>query len=207
MNVAVSPKQWNCFWIPLFILPYVLGVFLFVGATLETHPIPTIFSVDFGHYCRFCKMQVPNNAKHCRACNKCRVGFDHHCNYINNCVTKSNYLIFFFGCLFLVFSAIIGMSQLILYGSKHKTNMDIYLLCATKYYSREFSKTVFWVLFGISLLFYLGLAIPMMVLITYHIFFQANGISTYDYIMDNISKFPQRLGRFSCVFNSKVDRE
>ena len=166
-----------------------------------------MFSKDFGHYCKFCKKDVPNNAKHCRMCNKCRVGFDHHCRYINNCVTQSNYLIFFFGCLFLVTSAIIGMVQLIIYGAKYKQNKEIYFSSASKYLKQNVNSVTFWVIYAISIGFYLGLAIPMMVLIIYHVFFQVNGISTYDYIMDNISKFPQRLTHFSCITNYKIKRE
>ena len=208
VNFAVSTTAQANFWTPLFLCPYLLGVLLFVGATLSTHPIPQIFSSDYGHYCRFCKEVVPNTAKHCRMCNKCRVGFDHHCRYINNCVTKSNYYIFFFGCLFLVSSAIIGLAQLIVYAATFKTNKQTYLTQAALYYNtNNFSEVVFWVIYGISSLFYLGLIIPMMVLIIYHMFFQVNGISTYDYIMDNISRFPQRLSRFSCIKNSKIRRK
>lgn len=206
-NFAISTKKWNAFWTPLFLFPYTLGVLLFVGSTLSTHPLPRIFSKDFGHYCRFCKKTVPNNAKHCRMCNKCRVGFDHHCRYINNCVTKSNYYIFFFGCLLLVTSAIVGMAQLVTYAITYKKNKDIYLTSATKYLKQKMTPVVFWIVYSVSFAFYLGLAIPMMVLIIYHIFFQVNGISTYDYIMDNISKFPQRLTHFSCIANTKVKRE
>lgn len=140
-------------------------------------------------------------------CNKCRVGFDHHCRYINNCVTQSNYYIFFFGCLLLVTSAVIGMIQLIVYGATYKKNKNIYFSSAKKYLKQKMTPVVFWIVYGVSFAFYLGLAIPMMVLIIYHIFFQVNGISTYDYIMDNINKFPQRLAHFSCIANTKVKRE
>ncbi|OHS98521.1 zinc finger protein DHHC domain containing protein [Tritrichomonas foetus] len=140
-------------------------------------------------------------------CNKCRVGFDHHCRYINNCVTKSNYYIFFFGCLFLVSSAFIGLVQLIIYAAIYRKNKDMFISNASAYYHIQFNVIAFWVLFGVAVLFYLGLAIPMMVLIIYHVFFQVNGISTYDYIMDNISRFPQRLSKFSCVSKSRVRRE
>eukprot|EP01012_Entosiphon_sulcatum_P015066 TRINITY_DN20083_c0_g1_i1.p1 TRINITY_DN20083_c0_g1~~TRINITY_DN20083_c0_g1_i1.p1 ORF type:complete len:494 (+),score=38.81 TRINITY_DN20083_c0_g1_i1:47-1528(+) len=45
--------------------------------------------------CGQCRAFVDMNCKHCRACNKCVLGFDHHCKWLNNCVGGSNYSIFF----------------------------------------------------------------------------------------------------------------
>lgn len=191
--------MFTCF----FLVPYILGVLLFIRATLTTHPLPSIMSPDYGHLCRYCKKVVPNGSKHCRMCNKCRIGFDHHCRFINNCVTKSNYFVFFFGCLFLVTSAIMGIVQLIIIAIKYKTNYPDYIKRLSAYYEKDLTRTIFWVIYGITFAFDIGLAIPMSVLICYHIFFQLNGITTYDYIMDNITQFPQRLRKFACISKDK----
>lgn len=32
-------------------------------------------------YCHACKVDVHNTSRHCRYCDKCVVGFDHHCSW------------------------------------------------------------------------------------------------------------------------------
>ena len=205
---AVNDSQGRRFWTPAFVIPYLVGIALFVVSTLCTHPLPELASHDFGHHCRFCNCVVPNDAKHCRKCNKCRVGFDHHCIYINNCVTTSNYIPFFFGCLFLVSSTLVGIAGVVEAAVRYAVgDVRAPIALASQFYKQNVSQVAFWISIAITLIFNLGVAVPVTVLIGYHIYFQANGITTYDYIMDNISKYPQRMQRFCCETGRVKDAE
>lgn len=46
------------------------------------------------NYCPWCRVFKKLSTKHCHSCKHCIEGFDHHCNWIDNCVGKSNSGIF-----------------------------------------------------------------------------------------------------------------
>lgn len=41
--------------------------------------------------CKNCNLIVNEKTKHCGLCNRCTLGFDHHCKWLNNCVGVRNY--------------------------------------------------------------------------------------------------------------------
>lgn len=45
----------------------------------------------YNQICTVCKTHVTLQSKHCGSCDKCIDGFDHHCNWLNNCIGKRNY--------------------------------------------------------------------------------------------------------------------
>lgn len=47
------------------------------------------------YYCVICQVHVHKHSKHCRSCDRCVEGFDHHCKWLNNCVGSKNYKGFF----------------------------------------------------------------------------------------------------------------
>ena len=48
----------------------------------------------------------PFNCSHCKICNVCIMGFDHHCPWLGNCIGKRNYKYFF---QFIVFATIMEL--------------------------------------------------------------------------------------------------
>ena len=45
-------------------------------------------------FCNLCNMYVSEQTKHCKSCDRCCEGFDHHCEWLNYCVGIANYEIF-----------------------------------------------------------------------------------------------------------------
>ena len=56
----------------------------------------------FKYYCKVCASNVGANSKHCGECNKCVSDFDHHCQWLNNCIGSQNRK-FFLGLVFSYF--------------------------------------------------------------------------------------------------------
>uniref|UniRef100_V5HVC4 Palmitoyltransferase n=2 Tax=Ixodes ricinus TaxID=34613 RepID=V5HVC4_IXORI len=54
-------------------------------------------------YCEKCHLIKPDRAHHCSVCGKCILKMDHHCPWVNNCVSFTNYKHFI---LFLAYSLI-----------------------------------------------------------------------------------------------------
>ena len=61
-------------------------------------------------FCTTCKLIKPPRSKHCKLCNECIGHFDHHCMWLNQCISRRNYLPFLvlvsthcFLCLYVVY--------------------------------------------------------------------------------------------------------
>ena len=58
-------------------------------------------------YCDICgvKQQENKNIKHCKECNICIEGHDHHCFFLSRCIGKNNKYVFYllFGLTFITY--------------------------------------------------------------------------------------------------------
>lgn len=59
---------------------------------LSNQPFP---DEEYDLFCQWCDCHVMDKTKHCGRCNRCTKDFDHHCNWLNNCVGSKNYKYFF----------------------------------------------------------------------------------------------------------------
>ncbi|KAL6561447.1 hypothetical protein OROMI_017048 [Orobanche minor] len=68
-------------------------------------------------FCTLCNVEVRKCSKHCRSCDKCVDGFDHHCRWLNNCVGRKNYVTFIslmaISLVWLVVEAGVGIGVLV----------------------------------------------------------------------------------------------
>lgn len=56
-------------------------------------------------FCFTCNaFKKDENTKHCFYCDKCIDNFDHHCYWINNCISKKNIKLFFFFLFLIIFN-------------------------------------------------------------------------------------------------------
>ncbi|OAF71238.1 putative E3 ubiquitin ligase complex SCF subunit sconB [Intoshia linei] len=93
---------------PFLLITNILGVFSYVYL-LKHNPGYVNVGFDYDNalcmigttesivenLCHVCKLRIPDRAKHCFKCNKCILNFDHHCNYVDNCIGLKNRSIFF----------------------------------------------------------------------------------------------------------------
>lgn len=64
--------------------------------------------------CHICKCLQPPYSKHCRQCDRCVRGFDHHCVYIHNCIGAGNRTVFVLLLVSLVLTGLLYMLVILL---------------------------------------------------------------------------------------------
>lgn len=62
-------------------------------------------------YCSTCYIYRPPKTSHCKFCNNCVRGFDHHCLWLGNCIGELNYQSFIW---FLLFTTVLNAFTIII---------------------------------------------------------------------------------------------
>eukprot|EP01016_Furgasonia_blochmanni_P047616 TRINITY_DN7012_c0_g1_i6.p1 TRINITY_DN7012_c0_g1~~TRINITY_DN7012_c0_g1_i6.p1 ORF type:complete len:694 (-),score=79.66 TRINITY_DN7012_c0_g1_i6:724-2805(-) len=141
-------------------------------ARFDKKPIEEIESCEY--YCNYCLTQVGDDSKHCKRCDRCVDGFDHHCKWVNNCVGKKNYKIFFVMVVsvlsFMLCYAVSAIYALVL------CHVDDHFSSESNIYVRY----IFLLLTGLAALVFTVLDLNLLL---FHVWLIRKGMTTYQYIL------------------------
>ena len=123
-------------------------------------------------FCLICCSNIKSTSKHCKTCDRCVDGFDHHCMWLNNCIGKENYSLFIYLLIsFIIFSLF--------------STVSIGYICIKALNEIDKNNIVF--AYSITSLCFLSLDAIVLVNVVYlvcvHIYLKCKGLTTFEYIM------------------------
>jgi len=119
--------------------------------------------------------------EHCRSWNVCRRDFDHHCFFLNNCVTKANYKPFFLGVFSLTVSSLFS-TFLCIWVIMSFEYGDAPLARASAFYGYSVPKALIIVCCGLHMFLMLGMQVFMIYLLGLHFVLNKRGVTTFELI-------------------------
>ncbi|KAK3036607.1 hypothetical protein RJ639_031672, partial [Escallonia herrerae] len=128
-------------------------------------------------------MQVRKFSKHCRSCDKCVDGFDHHCRWLNNCVGRKNYITFIslmaISVIWLVIEVGVGIAVLVrCFVNKKSMEAEI-----VDRLGNGFSRVPFAAVVALCTAVSLLACVPLGELFFFHMILIRKGITTYEYVV------------------------
>ena len=141
------------------------------------------------------------SAKHCGSCNRCVEGFDHHCRWLNNCVGKANYKLFFrlIVCVFLMSLMHNATNGFVIYYLATESSPTV------QSHEQAYKSALlveFQIIIAIACFFNLCALLFLGHLTYFHIMLQRRGMTTYEYI-----RWKANITRKSKIVKSKKDKE
>eukprot|EP01032_Pedospumella_encystans_P007672 gene7672-9178_t len=128
-------------------------------------------------YCKICNILRPPQVKHCKACQNCVHGFDHHCPYTSNCIGVRNrqYFLIFVICLNAFLMLLFGCNAWILALSVKAQQSGVLVRDLEQAFVQN--SVVFVV--GLASMLSLFLFLPFC---KYHLYITAIGETTFEHI-------------------------
>ncbi|KAL0718992.1 hypothetical protein Bca4012_068315 [Brassica carinata] len=136
-----------------------------------------------GLYCMLCNSEVHKSSKHCRRCDKCVVGIDHHCKWLNNCVGRKNYITFvslMTACLlWLIIEAAVGIAVIVrVFADKKRMETEI-----VDRLGSSFSRAPLAAVVGVCTVVTIPACYHLSQLLFFHMLLIKKGLTTYDYLL------------------------
>ena len=108
--------------------------------------------IDLWHYCIKCQAKQENKSKHCYFCDKCVIGFDHHCFWLKRCIGKNNKRSFNFLIIIIVLNAIFNFILCIL-GEKNDCIKNYFLFTQILVKNIQITQIIKAIVFGLYFLY------------------------------------------------------
>ena len=151
-----------------------------------------------------CCCNIDSSSKHCKECDRCVRNFDHHCNWVNNCIGDENYKIFFVLLILVFYMLSLNISL----------DMYAFLVFINRSDEEEIIMNANCKIFGFSLIsaaiitiisacLNLIMTFNISYLIIMHIWLRCKGLTTYQYITSHIIKEERK----SCKENNKTEHD
>ena len=137
------------------------------------------------NYCTICKSTVELQSKHCAKCDRCTENFDHHCEWLNNCIGSRNYRSFFCATLFMTLLVLLKLmmaSYLLITGLIDSSILQI----PDNFEEKDPHKFI--VFIAVSSVKDPFLLLVLLNLFGFHVWLKIKGISTYQHLMNKRNK-------------------
>lgn len=126
-------------------------------------------------YCPRCVALVCQDSKHCWTCDKCVIGFDHHCSWLNTCIGVKNYRSFIATVIaLLAMETTLVASMVIVASAERNREWPLRQIGVGRALSYSLLISMLW-LHVLLLMLNCGL-------LSFHAFLSCHGITTYQWI-------------------------
>lgn len=168
---------------------------------LKIEPSKVNWADPFNSYtCSECNIPVSESTKHCNACGKCIIGFDHHCIWLNHCIGLKNHSLFI---IFLIFLNLAVLSLSLLLLNLLMKYREIEGMKIKSIRGKEPVVTFWKVMTIIFTILNFCVFLFLLQLFLFHVYLKCKGTTTFDFFYK--SKKKKQLARFSKVSEQLPD--